>query len=148
MARERRVGWRDVADLIPATLHLLRARRRMRRAPVGDLLAIDAARESLPLPVLTPELRAEAERIGRAVSRAARYGPVRERCLASSLAIRAWLDARGIRGAVIRLGVRRVGGAVQAHAWVTLGDAVLGDSPSHVQSFSPIAVSAAAGLRW
>jgi hypothetical protein len=49
---------------------------------------------------------------------------------------------------VVRIGVRQSPGGIEAHAWVTYGHTVLGDSEGHVRSFTPIAASAAAGLAW
>jgi hypothetical protein len=172
---ERGIGWRDVAELVPATLRLLQAEHELRRRPVGELLAIESVArvphptESTPvragaaapaslgpaavmparaaLPPGTRD-RTRAERIGRAVARAAKYGPVRSKCLARSLAILAWLRSAGVEGAELRIGVRRVRGEVQAHAWVVLHEVVLGDAEQHVRTFAPIAATAAAGLRW
>lgn len=159
---ERRIGWRDVADLLPGTMRLLQAERELRRRPIGELLAIASAvrggvrsaaerhgeEDGVPAPWPSASARAQAERIGRAVARAAKYGPVRSKCLARSLAMLAWLRAAGIDGAELRIGVRRVRGEVQAHAWVICGDTVLGDAEQHVRTFAPIAAAAAAGLRW
>lgn len=139
------IGWRDVTDLIPASWQLLRAQHALQTAERGALLALAA---SVPASAVDRTRLAEAERLGRAVSRAARRGPVRAKCLASSLALQRWLVARGITGGVVRIGVRQSPGGIEAHAWVTYGHTVLGDSEGHVRSFTPIAASAAAGLAW
>lgn len=143
MEPRRAVRLADVLDLLPATWHLWRAERALRTRERGALLAIAATVPDVPV---DPARLPQALRLGRATARAARYGPVRAKCLAASIGLRAWLLRHGIEGAVVRIGVRQSPTGVQAHAWVTYGDTVLGDSPSHVNSFTPIAASALPGL--
>ena len=57
------------------------------------------------------------ERIVSAVSRAARFSPFRPQCFERSLMIW-WLLRREGVSCDVRLGVRRAGGNVEAHAWV------------------------------
>lgn len=61
--------------------------------------------------------RAEAERVARAVGRAARHGLVRGPCLSRALLLWRMLNRRGIR-AEIRFGVRAGAVVMEAHAWV------------------------------
>jgi len=82
---------------------------------------------------------ADAQRIALAVGRAAEYGVFRPLCLARSVALQRMLEAHGIRGSQIKIGVRRKGNELAAHAWVQYGDRVLGDTPSHVGSFAQLA---------
>ena len=53
----------------------------------------------------------------RIVAAAAKYGPFRSTCLPMSLALRWLLHRQGI-DADLRLGVSRVAGRIEAHAWV------------------------------
>jgi hypothetical protein len=48
------------------------------------------------------------------------------------------LEQRGIEGSRVRIGVRRIDGAFSAHAWVELGQHVLGDDIRHVSSFAQL----------
>lgn len=74
-------------------------------------------RATLPVP-----REAETDAIRRAVSRAGRVSPWRNRCLVSSLAGRLMLRRRKIPS-VLSLGViRRPDGRLDAHAWLTSGE--------------------------
>jgi hypothetical protein len=59
----------------------------------------------------------KAQRIARLVSIAANHGPYRATCLRQSLALWWLLRRRGI-AAELRIGVRKDGAALLAHAWV------------------------------
>jgi hypothetical protein len=48
------------------------------------------------------------------------------------------LDKRGITDSRVRVGVRRIDGEFGAHAWVELGQRVLGDDARHVSSFAQL----------
>ena len=48
------------------------------------------------------------------------------------------LAARGIDGAIVKVGVRRTNGEFLAHAWVELAGETLGDADEHVGSFVPL----------
>ena len=123
-------GWRD---LIQAQLALVRSEWRLKRQPIGAL----AIRKPMdPEQVSGDPVR--ARELALAVTRAAAHGLVRPYCLAQALAIRALLDAHGIRGAEIRVGVRRHGGEFQAHAWVVWAGEVLGDRPEHIATFTEV----------
>ena len=67
-----------------------------------------------------------AESICRVVACAARNLPWRPRCLPASLVAADFLAARGF-DARLRLGVRREGGGIEAHAWVEHGGAPVFD---------------------
>ena len=82
--------------------------------------------------------RTRAERLARGVDRAARLGAFRPRCLARALALSRLLTAHGIDGHHIRIGVRRDDGGFVAHAWVELGDLVLGDTRARTAAFVPL----------
>ena len=141
LERMRRVAKRIVAlsatewaDLARAQLALIAAEWIVRRRPIGSLIesattaSAPSAGGSAPDPV--------AARLALAVSRAADYGVFRPLCLVRALALQQMLEARGIHGSRIRLGVRRKNGGLAAHAWVEHGDAILGDSEDHVGAYS------------
>jgi hypothetical protein len=56
-------------------------------------------------------------RIARMVQIAARRGPVRAKCLPASLALQALLARAGV-ASELRVGVRKRGARLEAHAWV------------------------------
>ncbi len=76
--------------------------------------------------------------MGDAVRRAAKYGVFRPACLVQAIALQRLLIADGIRGAVIRVGVKQSEDGMLAHAWVELDGAVLGDSPENVCQYTPL----------
>ena len=124
---------RALRFLVVAQAALLRAQWRLRSAPIGAFVtkAGDA-----PMALSgDPEL---ASSIALAIMRAAENGVFRPLCFARSLALREMLEAHGVRGSTIRIGVRRRAGTFQAHAWVRWGDTVLGDSVDHVSTFEEV----------
>ncbi|MEX1184570.1 MAG: lasso peptide biosynthesis B2 protein [Gemmatimonadota bacterium] len=72
------------------------------------------------------------------VTRAARYGVFRPQCLVRALALQRMLRRRGIMESSLHIGVRRQDGVFQAHAWVELNGAVLGDTRQHVRTFTRV----------
>lgn len=124
---------RSWLDLLRAQAALIRAQWRLRREPLGSL----AIRAPIDLSTVTGDpVRARA--LGRAIERAAMYGIFRPFCLVRTMALRELLLAEEIRGASIRIGVRRHNGEFQAHAWVVWGAAVIGDRPEHVAQFTEV----------
>lgn len=117
-------------DFFGAQIALLRAQYRVRRYPVGQLVG----RVDGPADDATGDAQ-RAEQLARALDRAARYGVLRPLCLVRSIALRDLLQRRGIRGAMIRIGVRREAGEFQAHAWVRWGTRILGDDARFVARF-------------
>lgn len=71
----------------------------------------------------TADLRRGFE-VAAAVRRAARLSPQRFRCLAQALAARAMLRRRGLSGR-LHLSAGRGADGIEAHAWLSLGDAVV-----------------------
>lgn len=73
-----------------------------------------------------------------AIHRAARHGLFRPRCLTRSIALQRMLARRGLPARVC-IGVRREASSLEAHAWVELHGRIMGDDPSHVARFAPLA---------
>lgn len=126
----------DLAAFAWAQLELLRAQAIVWTRPIGGLLA-----ESTPHPERVGQVPPESveqrtARIARAADRAARRGVFRPSCLVRSLALHRMLERSGIHGSVIRIGVRREGDELLAHAWVEHMGSTLIDTPSAVASFS------------
>jgi Transglutaminase-like superfamily len=65
-------------------------------------------------------------------------GLIRPKCLVRAVALSRMLEQRGIAGSRVRIGVRRIDGVFSAHAWVELGQHVLGDDVRHVRSFAQL----------
>jgi hypothetical protein len=82
--------------------------------------------------------RTRARELAVAVSRAAEHGLFRPFCLVRAIALQTMLAARGIRGSVVRVGVRNQEGRFTAHAWVVWRDEVLGDRADHVATFTEV----------
>ncbi|HYR11820.1 MAG TPA: lasso peptide biosynthesis B2 protein [Longimicrobium sp.] len=131
--------------LARAQAALLGAQLRVWTRPAGALVR--------PGPAAQPARAAEgdAERaraLAAAVDRAASASLFRPACLVRALALHRLLVRDGIPGARIRLGVRREGGGLAAHAWVELDGAVLGDDGRRAPRFlslHPPALPADAG---
>jgi hypothetical protein len=124
---------RDWGELVQAQWSLLVAQTMVRRRPVGSL-----ATPAASIRVADPARLSEARRLALAIVRASRFGVFRPQCLVRSVALSRMLDARGIDGAIVRVGVRRANGEFLAHAWVELAGETLGDADEHVGSFVPL----------
>jgi len=72
-----------------------------------------------------------------ALTRAARYGVFRPKCLVRSMALERMLRRHGFEGGEIHIGVRLEEGDLKAHAWVEWDGRILGDDPRHVRTFVP-----------
>jgi hypothetical protein len=93
-------------------------------------------------PPTTAELQ-QADRLAHLVAIAGRRGVLRAPCLSQSLLVRALLRGRGL-DAVLRLGVRKDGGELDAHAWIELDGNTLAQAPlQHVPLRPPPRSSAA-----
>ncbi len=144
---------RKLADRIAAQFALLRARRLLATAPVGALTerrrADRAAAERVTQgsPQRDARATARARELVDAVQWTAAHGLFRPFCLVQSLAIQDLLNRARIGGSEIRVGVRRDGNALKAHAWVRWGGEVLGDDPAYVGRFTEVDDIGVLGLR-
>lgn len=77
-----------------------------------------------PMPVAEGDLK-RARMLARRLNRVAERLPWTSTCLVRALAGRMLLAHRKIPGGRVRLGVRREGDRLAAHAWLILGTAVL-----------------------
>lgn len=132
-------------DLVRAQWAIVAARVELGTRRTGTLVRHDAA-DRLPAAgraasaPITAADAARARALDTAVRRAAAYGALRTTCLLRATALLRLLEREGIRDARLRVGVRRTDGRFAAHAWLELGDMVLGDQPQHVRSFTPTAM--------
>lgn len=133
--RASRLSFTEWRDLAQAQWSLVVAHAIVRSRPIGSLALPIARREDPSDAARLPE----AEDVAKAISRAARFGLVRARCLVRAIALSSMLHARGITGTVVRIGVRRRSNEFDAHAWVELSGVALGEADVHVQSFVALA---------
>lgn len=126
----------ELLSLFRAQWLLLWAWVLLRVVPRGQLLR----REGWPEVAGHPgsEVEASARKLALAISRAAEHGVFRATCLVRAVALERWLRKSGIQGGRVRVGVRLHGGEFAAHAWVELGDLVLGDTEWNVRGFTPL----------
>ncbi|HEX3531555.1 MAG TPA: lasso peptide biosynthesis B2 protein [Thermoanaerobaculia bacterium] len=112
------------------------------------LLLAGAALRLLPLrrvqDVLRPRLASSpsrqpevtVERMARLVDRAARHHVRRTACLERSLALQVLLARRGC-SSELKIGVRRDGETLHAHAWIEVAGKPVGDAPDVAGEFRP-----------
>jgi len=127
----RRLGARDSGDLARAAFELFAARRRLGQMTAAKLRAEQNEQGQSP----TPSEAAVAARVAWAIPRAAAIVPWRSDCLVQADAARRWLRRSGI-SSEIRLGARRgPAGAIEAHAWLLLGETVV--TGGDISGFEP-----------
>lgn len=136
LLRLPRAEW---VDLMVAQVALLGAWLRVATRPRGQLVGVPGPEDRASATPPDEEALQVARRAAIAVTRAAAYGLFRPKCLVRAVAIKRLLDARGLPGSRVQIGVRSQHGAFAAHAWVEYGAEILGDRPEHVQSFAPLA---------
>ena len=137
LARQSASQW---SDLIEAQIALIVAQVLVWTRPVGRFVEDVSVRTpglQEPLSRRSSDWR-DAYSIALQLRRAADHGILRPKCLVRSVALSRMLDKRGIYGSRVRVGVRRLDGEFAAHAWVELGQRVLGDDAGHVASFAQL----------
>lgn len=142
-----RLSGSDLVAFAWAQLELLRAQVLVWRRPIGRLIAGPPELPERPREAGRQVMEQRAARIARAVDRAARRGVFRPKCLVRSMALHAMLERSGVHGSVIRIGVRRDGDELLAHAWVEHMGITLIDSPAAIATFSRLTDARLAGLR-
>jgi hypothetical protein len=78
----------------------------------------------------------DASRIAQMVHAAARYGLVQPTCLEKSLALWWFLGRRGMASS-LRIGTRKNGGRLEAHAWIEFGGSSLNETGGSLRSYAP-----------
>lgn len=133
--RDRR--WSEMLDVAEAQVALLLAQTLRWVRPLGEFVKVTPD-QSVPASQASVAQRQTCERLASAVHRATRYGVFQPLCLTRAVALSRMLTAHGIEGHRIRIGVRRDAGAFTAHAWVELGNRVLGDTVANTMSYAPL----------
>ena len=126
------------ADLVAAQGALLAAWLRVATRRRGHLVGLPDERTVPGARPPDERALARARGLALAVTRAASHGVFRPQCLVRAVALKHLLDARGLGGGRVQIGVRTRQGAFAAHAWVEFGGEVLGDRPEHVGTFAPL----------
>jgi hypothetical protein len=145
---------RELLDLARAQRAIISAAWKLRAVKIGDLVrgAPSAARvhvsgspaamsgHSRPGARVSGgrEVVERAGELALALGRVAEHGPLRPLCLVRSIALRSLLERNGVPGSEIRVGVRRKGDELLAHAWVEFNGAVIGDRAEYVAQFAPM----------
>jgi hypothetical protein len=106
----------------------------LRRGPLADLVAwsADGVRGAAPGTWPSPRV----ERLSRLVAHAYDRLPMPSTCLRRSLVVARLLTRRGV-AAQVKLGVRRSGVDLQAHAWVEANGQVVGEGDEGFSSLFP-----------
>lgn len=137
-ARAVRNGrWDEMWYVAEAQIVLLGAQAMRWLRPLGKFVEVSSGD---PGTTIAPSgTRAQAcEHITAAIDRASRYGVFRPLCLTRAVALSRMLNAHGIAGHTIRIGVRHDRGSFTAHAWVELGHRVLGDTTANILAYLPL----------
>ncbi len=128
--------WVEIRDMAEAQAALLCAQATQWLLPSGKL--VEVARTVGHVTPVSLENERLGARLSDAVNRAARYGVFHPKCLARALALSRILDAHGINGHRVRIGVRKVDEQFVAHAWVELANTVLGDASVNTAAYTPL----------
>lgn len=136
--RLRHTSVREVRLLVEAQLVLVQCQIAKWRRPTGQLIEWNAGRSADAPAPFDGATRDSVVSVAWAVTRAARYGVFRPQCLVRSLAIQRMLRRRGIVTGSLNVGVRMQNGSFEAHAWVELNGAVVGDTLQHVRTFTKV----------
>jgi hypothetical protein len=137
LARQSSTEW---SDLLEAQRALVVAQLLVWTRPVGRFVEnVQHSAPGIQEPIARHSITwREALRTAQAVRRVADHGLLRPKCLVRAVALSRMLEQRGISGSRVRIGVRRIDGEFEAHAWVELGQRVLGDDERHVSSFAQL----------
>jgi hypothetical protein len=135
--RYRRLFGADGFALVEALARLIVVDARLRRGGFRHVIE-RAQRQAAPSPIVshTGDV-VRARRYAGLLRSAARAPFPRARCLHQSLALYLWLRDEGV-ASELRIGVRKDGGALRAHAWVEVGGQVVNDRPASIGAFTPL----------
>jgi len=137
-ARAIRSGrWDEMRYVGEAQMVLLRAQAMRWLRPLGKFVETSVGDQRTTIVPSTSQDHASRQ-IAAAIDRASRYGVFRPLCLTRAVALSRMLNAHGIAGHSIRIGVRHDRGSFTAHAWVELGHRVLGDTTANTLAYLPL----------
>jgi len=140
----RRGRWSEMRFAGEAQVVLLRAQATRWLRPLGKF--VELSTEGPRANVVPSSSQTQAsQKIAAAIDRASRYGVFRPLCLTRAVALSRMLNAHGIGGHTIRIGVRHERGAFTARAWVELGHRILGDTTENTLPYVPLTQVSIAG---
>jgi len=137
-SRVRRLSRLERRMLLRAALYLVSVDigfRIMGYARLERLIARQGARRSMQVDHRFPH------RCAYWVERAARKVDRRYQCFHRSLALHAWLRRSGVPSQ-IKIGVRKSGSSLAAHAWIEVDGQVVGEAPGAAAPFTPLSAMA------
>jgi hypothetical protein len=132
--------WDWIAGIPRAWIDIMRVDIWLRRGNLSTTLeriermAPGQAREYGPIEVQ------QARRYARRLKQAAWIHPVHARCLHQSLALHRQLRMSSLPSE-FRIGVRKEGSSLYAHAWVELGGRIVTDQRASIGAFIPLSIS-------
>jgi hypothetical protein len=139
----------DVILLGRAAMDLFRIDLALRRYGFQHLMmTLERAETPRKTIVESTDIR-RAQRYGRRIATAAHVGLPRAQCLHRSLVLHKWLRDTGYPSE-LRIGVRKDGNQLHAHAWVEMAGCILNDSPNALRPFTPLVSQASPDdrLKW
>jgi len=137
LLRQTSSEWRD---LVEAKVAVSVAQLLLWSRPIGQFVtdvAVISPGLQEPLSRRSKEW-GDALRISVAIRRAADHSVFKPKCLTRAIALSRMLENRGIKDSRVKVGVRKQDGKFTAHAWVELGQRVLGDDVQRVSSFAQL----------
>lgn len=134
LRKARGLSPRDWWRFLLGQVALLRAYRDVKTRPQGEL--VNASGATINRASASPERLDDVRRVVLGVSRASAYGVFSPTCLVRSLAICRRLEAEGIPGGEVKVGVARRNGKFTAHAWVEYAGEVVGDDEGTVERYA------------
>ena len=147
VARLARLSAPELADLLRAAVLLPRVALALRRKGLrGVQEAIERSNVANAPPRTAEQNAWRARQAARIVAAAARRAPLRATCLARSLTLQWILRRHGIESQ-LRLGVRKVAGHFEAHAWLEHQGEPLMEPADVQQRFAPFQALARDPLR-
>ncbi len=136
----RALAAHELAQLPGILFELLRAPLRLRLQGVGPIqqhLAAVAANQHRP-EALNAAARREMDSLARLVTRVANRLPIRPSCLARSVATGTLIRTRFQIPVDLRLGARKAGRDLEAHAWVDVAGEPVGERITVARDFPPL----------
>jgi hypothetical protein len=139
-------GWLTAISVALRLVGFRRLMLELEKHAITGHAAIAPSGSSAPGTPSANEL-ARALRYARWINAASRRHYVRGQCLHRSLVLHCWLQREGLPSH-LRIGVRKAGNDLQAHAWVELGRQAVSDPANFVTPFTPLTDQSGSLAQW